>query len=151
MGVILTMFFSYRLAALSVALLTGLFFLLKPAKFQSLQSPLQYLKASGRTSPEILNGTLGVSPRAPPPFQPSLTGFQFQEVLVINIPERTDRRDAMTLAAALSKIKVTWIDGVAGQDVPDKVVPGDSLNKKISTGNRGSWRAHMDALQRWVL
>lgn len=54
----------------------------------------------------------------------------------------------MTLAAALSKIQVTWIDGVAGHDVLDKVLPGDSFDKKISTGNKGSWRAHMDALQR---
>lgn len=86
--------------------------------------------------------------RAVPLVPTSLTEYQFQEVLVINVPERTDRRDAMTLAAALSRIKITWIDGVAGHDVLDKVVPGDSFDKKISAGNKGSWRAHMDALQR---
>lgn len=86
--------------------------------------------------------------RAVPLVPTSLTEYQFQEVLVINVPERTDRRDAMTLAAALSRIKIAWIDGVAGHDVLDKVVPGDSFDKKISTGNKGSWRAHMDALQR---
>ena len=94
---------------------------------------------------------LGSVFRPVPLLPPLLTESQFQEVLVINVPERTDRRDAMTLAAALSKIDVTWIDGVAGQNVLDKVLPGDSFDKKISTGNKGSWRAHMDALQRYGL
>jgi len=68
-------------------------------------------------------------------------------VFAINLPERTDRRDALTLAAALTNIAVTWVDGVAGKDVLDKVMPGDSVDKAISRGNKGSWRAHMDALQ----
>lgn len=76
--------------------------------------------------------------------------LQFQKVLVINLPERSDRRDAMTLATAVSGIDVEWIDGVAGKDVPDRVMPVDSLDKSISKGNKGSWRAHMDALQLWV-
>lgn len=53
--------FSYRFMVLALVLLVGLFFLLKPAKLETL-SPLQYPKASGSKSPEILNGTLGVSP-----------------------------------------------------------------------------------------
>lgn len=56
------MAFSYRFAALGLVLLVGFFFLLKPARLENL-SPLQYLTASGRKSPEILNGTLGVSPQ----------------------------------------------------------------------------------------
>ncbi|KAK4443241.1 glycosyltransferase [Podospora aff. communis PSN243] len=56
----------------------------------------------------------------------------------------------MTLAAAVSEIDITWIDGVAGKDVPDKVMPADSVDKGIASGNKGSWRAHMNALQRVV-
>lgn len=72
--------------------------------------------------------------------------MQFQSVFVINLPSRTDRRDAMTLAAALSGLEVTWIDGVAGADVPDEALPGGSTTMRA--GNRGSWRAHMNVLQR---
>ncbi len=56
----------------------------------------------------------------------------------------------MTIAAAISGIDVSWIDGVAGSDVSDKVLPGDSYDKSISRGNKGSWRAHMNALQRYA-
>ncbi|KAK0616344.1 hypothetical protein B0T14DRAFT_604658 [Immersiella caudata] len=126
------MLFSTRIVAVALTFLIVLFLLLKPTKLRQL-SPLQYLKLYGKGSQEILNATLG-----------------FQEVLILNLPERTDRRDAMTLAAALSEIGVTWIDGVAGKDVPDKVMPGDSVDKGIASGNKGSWRAHMNALQRVV-
>ncbi|KAK0644380.1 hypothetical protein B0T16DRAFT_378419 [Cercophora newfieldiana] len=123
------MLFSTRIVAIALTFLIALFLLWKPTKLRQL-SPLQYLKLSGKGSREILNGTLG-----------------FQEVLVLNLPERTDRRDAMTLAAALSEIDVTWVDGVAGKDVADKVMPDDSFDKGIARGNKGSWRAHMNALQ----
>ncbi|KAK3332614.1 hypothetical protein B0T19DRAFT_416108 [Cercophora scortea] len=80
--------------------------------------------------PEILNATLG-----------------FQKIFVISLPARTDRRDAMTLAAALTNIDVTWINGVSGDEVSDRVLPADSAGKAISKGNKGSWRAHMNALR----
>lgn len=74
--------------------------------------------------------------------------YQFEKVFVINLPERTDRRDVMTLATALSDIGVTWINGIMGSTVSTKVLPADSFDKTISSGIRGSWRAHMNALQR---
>jgi GR25 family glycosyltransferase involved in LPS biosynthesis len=76
---------------------------------------------------------------------------QFQHIFAINLPSRTDRRDAMTLAAALTELDITWIDGVAGKDVPDKVLPGDPNDRQpgFTVGNKGSWRAHMNVLQRW--
>ncbi|KAH8902360.1 hypothetical protein BR93DRAFT_887437 [Coniochaeta sp. PMI_546] len=79
---------------------------------------------------DILNETLG-----------------FQKVFVINLPSRSDRRDAMTLASALTGIKFGWIDGVAGDQVLEKVLPPDSIDKNISKGNRGSWRVHMNVLR----
>lgn len=124
------MLFSHRNVVIALAVLVTLFLFFRPSKLKEI-SPLQYLRALGKESPEILNSTLG-----------------FQQIFVISLPERSDRRDAMTLAAVLSKIDVTWIDGVAGKDVLDKVVPGDAYDKSISKGNKGSWRAHMNVLQR---
>ncbi|OCL12208.1 glycosyltransferase family 25 protein, partial [Glonium stellatum] len=70
----------------------------------------------------------------------------FQKILVINLPSRTDRRDAMSLSAAVSDLQLDWINGVSGEDVMEKALPlGD--HKSISPGNKGSWRAHMNALQ----
>lgn len=54
----------------------------------------------------------------------------------------------MALAGALTGIKFDWIDGVSGDDVPDDVLPADSQDKHISKGNKGSWRAHMNALRK---
>lgn len=67
---------------------------------------------------------------------------------MINLPSRSDRRDTMALAGALTGVEFDWIEGVAGDDVPDDVLPLDSLGKHISKGNKGSWRAHMNALRR---
>ncbi len=77
--------------------------------------------------------------------------LQFQHIFVINLPSRTDRRDALTLAAALSELDMTWVSGVAGKDVLDKVLPGGRGPRQgFTAGNKGSWRAHMNVLQRWV-
>jgi hypothetical protein len=57
----------------------------------------------------------------------------------------------MTLAAALTALKITWVDGVAGKNVLDKVLPGEPDSREgFTLGNKGSWRAHMNVLQRWV-
>ena len=48
---------------------------------------------------------------------------QFQEIFVVNLPERTDRRDGMVLAGALSEIELGFIDAVRGEEVLDKALP----------------------------
>ncbi|KAK3295095.1 uncharacterized protein B0H64DRAFT_298269, partial [Chaetomium fimeti] len=92
---------------------------------------------ASRPSPEILNSTLG-----------------FQHIFAINLPARSDRRDALALAGTLSELDITWVDGVLGKDVLDKTLPGDPNSRQgnggFTTGNKGSWRAHMDVLQRIV-
>ena len=148
---------TYRNAAIAFTIFTVTLLVLRPTKLTQL-SPYQYVRASGRGSPEILNSTLGVSllpfffdiPHIADWEHFPNAALQFQKVFVVNIPERTDRRDAMALAAALSEIDVTWVDGVMGADVTNKVLPADSFDKSISRGNKGSWRAHMNALQTWV-
>ncbi|KAH6842460.1 hypothetical protein B0I37DRAFT_399139 [Chaetomium sp. MPI-CAGE-AT-0009] len=92
---------------------------------------------ANKRSPEISNSTLG-----------------FQHIFAINLPSRTDRRDALALAGALSGLDITWVDGVLGRDVLDKTLPGDPNSRQghggFTAGNKGSWRAHMDVLQRIV-
>jgi hypothetical protein len=67
---------------------------------------------------------------------------------VINLPSRSDRRDMMALAGSMSEAKFDFVDGISGDDVLDSVLPPDAQGKKISKGNRGSWRAHMNVLRR---
>ncbi|KAK3682817.1 hypothetical protein B0T22DRAFT_295012 [Podospora appendiculata] len=126
------MLWKYRAAAIVLIIFAMYFFLPKPLRLVD-QTPVWYINAPVNGSPDILNATLG-----------------FQQVFVINLPARTDRRDAMTLATALTNIDVTWIDGVSGDEISDKVLPADSSGKAISKGNKGSWRAHMNALQKVV-
>ncbi|KAH8887873.1 hypothetical protein GQ53DRAFT_725607 [Thozetella sp. PMI_491] len=106
------------------------FLLLRPANWPT-TAIAYYGKSSGPLLTEALNSTLG-------------------KILVINLPSRTDRRDAMTLAAALTGLQVGWINGRDGKDLDDRVLPADSRNRSILVGNKGSWRAHMDALQMHV-
>lgn len=49
----------------------------------------------------------------------------------------------------MTGIKGSFVDGVAGKDVLDKVLPPGDANA-FSLGNRGSWRAHLNALQQYV-
>lgn len=73
--------------------------------------------------------------------------YQFQEIFVINLPSRTDRRDAMALGGAVTGLQLGYIDGVGASDVEDRTLPADALEKRILPGNKGSWRAHMNALR----
>ncbi|MCJ1240708.1 hypothetical protein MMC14_008712 [Varicellaria rhodocarpa] len=52
----------------------------------------------------------------------------------------------MILIVALSNIKLNWIAGVKGEDVPEKVLPPPASRANIKIGNIGSWRAHLHAI-----
>ncbi|TID22663.1 LPS glycosyltransferase [Venturia nashicola] len=99
------------------------------------------------------------SSRAPSTIPSSATGLLkdvynqtlgFQKILAISLPSRTDHRDAFILSTAVTGIKGSFVDGVAGKDVLDKVLPPGDLKAFSSLGNRGSWRAHLNALQQVV-
>ena len=64
------------------------------------------------------------------------------------MPSRTDRRDATSLAAASSNLKLEFIQGVLGDSIPEAAFPpgGSADSIKQSTGIKGSWRSHMNAL-----
>jgi hypothetical protein len=76
---------------------------------------------------------------------------QFQKILVINLPSRTDHKDAFSLSSALTGISGTFVDGVDGKDIVDKALPPNHGEYVMPVANRGSWRAHLNAIQQCVL
>ncbi|KAH7029497.1 uncharacterized protein B0I36DRAFT_133280 [Microdochium trichocladiopsis] len=75
----------------------------------------------------------------------------FEKVFAIGLPERTDKRDALSLMSALTGFTISWIDGVRGATVPDKALPiGWDRKGGMSDTNLGSWRGHMNAMRRIV-
>jgi hypothetical protein len=54
----------------------------------------------------------------------------------------------MVLSAAISNIKVDFVDGVTGESIKQSAYPPPEENLKLLPGIRGSWRTHMNALQR---
>ena len=68
----------------------------------------------------------------------------FQKIYAINLPNRSDHRDSLSLAAAFSDLKVTYVDGVTHVD--DKALPpGEGGTMKMT--EKGNWRAHMNVLR----
>ncbi|KAK9244525.1 hypothetical protein V1506DRAFT_554581 [Lipomyces tetrasporus] len=60
----------------------------------------------------------------------------FGEVLYVSMPERTDRQDAMNLAASMSELKLRLING------PSRII----MQKwTLRPSELGCWRAHADA------
>ncbi|KAI2472710.1 hypothetical protein F4781DRAFT_444434 [Annulohypoxylon bovei var. microspora] len=74
----------------------------------------------------------------------------FQEIIVVGLPSRTDRRDGMSLQAALSDTEIRFVDGVSGKDMPNKAIPTTSQHERMNDASLGSWRAHMNAIQEVV-
>ena len=69
--------------------------------------------------------------------------------MAVSLPERTDHRDGLILASAVSNIDIQFVDGVRGDTVPKKVLPpGD--HDGLSPSTVGSWRAHMNAIAKVV-
>lgn len=92
----------------------------------------------GQSSPaninQVTNSTLG-----------------FSKIFVIGLPERTDKRDAMTLTSSLTGFKLEFIDGVKGEAVPDKAIPFGKNRDNLPNTYLGSWRSHINAVRRQVL
>lgn len=78
-----------------------------------------------------------------------LTIAQFEKIFVINLPSRTDRRDAIVLSAALSDIELEVVNGVYGDTVKDKAIPAGP--GKMTASEKGCWRSHMNIIQESVL
>lgn len=65
----------------------------------------------------------------------------------MSLPERTDHRDALILATAVSNIEVEFVDGVQGNTVPEKALPPGE-HEGLNLNTIGSWRAHLNAIAR---
>jgi hypothetical protein len=100
---------------LTALVLLGLFFLSDFLQFSTLtrkvttSSPTSApIEASDEpdTLDLIANGTLG-----------------FGAIYVLGLPERSDKRDVVELAAALTGLKITWVDGVPGDKMHTKATP----------------------------
>lgn len=50
----------------------------------------------------------------------------------MSLPSRTDRRDGMSLAAALSNIEFEFVDGVDGSTIPDNALPQATAHDRPS-------------------
>lgn len=50
--------------------------------------------------------------------------------------------------AAVSGIKLHWVDGIMGDTVVDKALPPPATHK-FRSANIGSWRGHLNALQEY--
>ncbi|KKY31908.1 putative glycosyltransferase family 25 protein [Diaporthe ampelina] len=74
----------------------------------------------------------------------------FSKIFVVGLPERTDKRDAMALTAALTGFHVDFVDGVRGESIPNMAVPFGIDRHVLMETNLGSWRGHMNAIRRIV-
>lgn len=61
---------------------------------------------------------------------------------MINLPSRTDRRDAASLAAALTDLDIEYVNGDI--EVDEKALPPGAEEVNMSKGAIGAWRAHMN-------
>ena len=74
-----------------------------------------------------------------------LNPSQFEKILAVSLPERTDRRDGLIIASAVSNIEFDFVDGIRGDAVANKTLPpGD--RSYVSNSGIGSWRAHLNAV-----
>ncbi|KAF2116064.1 hypothetical protein BDV96DRAFT_645414 [Lophiotrema nucula] len=125
---------SHGRACLAVAFGFILFFLVLKLQY-AIHSPTsfsfttQYSRPSNSRTHGVSNDTLG-----------------FQKIFVINAPWRSDRKDSIALAASYTGISLDWIPGVSVEDMQDKAYPPGN-HRTVSPGNKGSWRAHMNAIR----
>jgi hypothetical protein len=66
------------------------------------------------------------------------------------MPSGTDRRDGLTLQAALSSMEIEFIDSSDSKDIPDTALPTMDGHDRLPSPVTGSWRGHVHALQEVV-
>ncbi|KAF2838870.1 glycosyltransferase family 25 protein [Patellaria atrata CBS 101060] len=73
----------------------------------------------------------------------------FQKIFILSMPNRSDKRDALTLSAYLTGLDVEFIDGVNGSLVSEKAYP-QPWKQDEPAGTIGCWRGHMEIYQKMV-
>jgi GR25 family glycosyltransferase involved in LPS biosynthesis len=74
----------------------------------------------------------------------------FERVFVIGMPKRSDKRDRITVASSLTGFDVTFVPGVAPEDVAKQAAPPTWDYDQQTFGALGAWRAHMNVMQQIV-
>ncbi|KAK9465387.1 hypothetical protein V1512DRAFT_242100 [Lipomyces arxii] len=70
----------------------------------------------------------------------------FGEIVVVSLPDRTDRRDALEIISAYTNLKLKFVDGVDGSKMSKKEWP-DETPKTFRDSMLGCWRAHANLWQ----
>lgn len=68
----------------------------------------------------------------------------FEKVFVLNMPSRTDKLDAMILAASVTGFEFDVLEGVQGDSISKKALSGKWENRPGIEGVVGCWRGHMN-------
>ncbi|KAL9117819.1 MAG: hypothetical protein Q9187_005640 [Circinaria calcarea] len=109
------------------------------------------LLATRRSTPSILRGHVpGAAHDEGPELANHISNatLGFEKILAVSLPERTDHRDGLILASAVSNIKIEFVNGVQGGAVPEKALPPGE-HKGLTPSTIGSWRAHLNAVARF--
>lgn len=85
------------------------------------------LKYNGIYTKNSINSTLG-----------------FEKIIVLNLPHRSDKKDELTLMAAVQGLDLTFLNTRLFSDLKSSGLP---WTKETRAGVIGVYRAHMDALQ----
>ncbi|KAJ5622704.1 hypothetical protein N7528_005936 [Penicillium herquei] len=70
----------------------------------------------------------------------------FQHIYAIGLPERTDKRDFLSLAASMTGFKIDWLNGVRPDSLTQKAMPKGMNLSSVAPNIVACWRAHMNAL-----
>jgi hypothetical protein len=57
---------------------------------------------------------------------------QFEKILGLSLPERTDRRDMLSLVGTFFDIKIDWMDAVKGEDINKKAWPAVCMTFSVA-------------------
>ena len=60
-----------------------------------------------------------------------LTTDQFEKILALGLPERSDRRDTLTLMSSYQNVKLEWMDAVKGEDIKQVAWPAVRLPQHL--------------------
>lgn len=74
----------------------------------------------------------------------------FEKIFAIGMPDRTDRKDTVVVAASYTGLRVDWIPGVAWESITPKARPTKWKIEKGYEPALGCWRAHLNVMQRIV-
>lgn len=130
-------------------------------------------KPSCSIKDQVTNSTLGVSNPLRNDWSSNISDMkQFEKVYAIGLPERTDRRDRLSLSAHFQDVELEWMDAVKGDEMPEKSLPAvcplsisrrqhartDVLTQHwnpnfsggLGIGHLGCWRSHVNAYRKYA-